>query len=130
MDLFKLFRKQSPNALIILEKSNEQLQQLLFLEKQHTIELLAMLKEALQNKDATVSKQEAQPITKEPGEPTPREKDILKLFQTNNTVSSQELCTALGYACRQVASKHLSNMLRKGLIAKTGTGKNIRYKKV
>lgn len=123
----RLFGKPKQNALVVLENSNSELRKLLFLEKQHSAELLKQLSKALQNRGGNPYQTNAE-TAKEARQATPREKDILALFQTKDTISSQDVCKALGYSCRQIASKHLSNMLRKGLIAKTGTGKNTKYK--
>ena len=124
--MFEWFkRKQKNNALALMTESNSQLRQLLFQEQKHSADLLTLLTNAMQNKGEGYT----ETATKVQGEPTPTELKVLALFNDVDTLSAQDITNTLGYSCRQMASKHCSNLLRKGLVVKTGSGKNVRYKK-
>ncbi len=125
-----LFGPEKKNSLVVLEESNSQLRQLLALEQKNCSDLMQQLKtlqDALLNDSATVSKQEPQPPAQEPAWATPREKDVLDLFNGQERITTADVCKALGYNIRQIGSARLTKMLRKGLIKKVGSGKLTAY---
>lgn len=117
-----LFGKQE-NALAILSASNERLEQLLFLEKKHSAELLAQLSRALGNGNVTAP----ETVSTEPVNITPKEQEVLKLFEQEERITSATVTASLGYSCRQISSARLSRMLAKGLLKKVGSGKQTAY---
>lgn len=114
-----LGRPVKKNALALLNESNSELRQLLFLEKKHSADLLQQLSKALSNTSESV--------TKEPGNPTQKEQEVLNMFNLQEKITSAAVCKNLNYSCRQIASERLSKMITKGLIKKVGLGKLSAY---
>jgi len=112
--------KRKQNALAVLQNSNSELRQLLFLEKKHSADLLQQLTKALGNGCKTVERKK--------GTPTPKEQEVLTLLNTTDSITTASVCSALGYAARQVACALIARMIAKGLLIKTGSGKNTSYK--
>jgi len=116
-------RPEKKNTLVVLEESNAELRQLLFLEKKHSADLLQQLSKALSNTQGNHS----ETLTKEPGRATPKEQEVLDLFEKQEKITSHDVCKALGYKCRQIGSERITKMLRKGLLKKIGSGKLSAY---
>ena len=110
---------------MVLTESNAELRQLLFLEKAHSANLLQQLANALENQEQNHLR------TSEPmvAQPTPRESEVLNLFESNNSITSKTVCDALHYKTMQVGSSMLLRMERKGLVRKIAFGKNTAYAK-
>ena len=121
----KIFNRPENNALVVLEKSNSELRQLLFLANNREAKLLEQLDKALDNLNSNSS----QTIRETPGQPTNREADLLKVFSKHDRVTSKMACEALHYRTMQVGSAMLLRMERKKLIHKIAFGKNTAYAK-
>jgi len=125
MGFFGRLLGRKENALAVLTESNAELRQLLFLEKKHSADLLQQLSKALANQSQNYS----QTSEAMPGQPTPREADVLKLLEDHKSITSKAVCDALGYKTMQVGSSMLLRMERKKLIHKIAFGKNTAYAK-
>ena len=123
MNFWQRFFPKRLNALTVLETANSELRQLLFLEKKTNADLLQQLSKALANQDSNHS----QTVEVMPGQPTPREAEVLKLFSKHDRVTSKMACDALHYRTMQVGSAMLLRMERKKLICKISFGKNTAY---
>ena len=112
--------KRKQNALAVLQNSNAELRQLLFLEQQHSAELLKMLANSMGNNGEN--------IAKEKGTPTPTQAKVLAMLNEQDSITNAYLCSKLGYRQRQVGNGLLLRMIKKNLLQKIGSGKNTSYK--
>lgn len=119
------------NQVTVLQTTNLQLCSLLAIEQKHSSDLLQQLKalqEALLNHEGNGLGNHCETVTRTQMPATKREQDVLDLLQNKDSISSSDVTATFNYSFRQVACSLLLRMTKKGIIAKTGTGKNTKYK--
>ena len=123
--LSRLFGKPGKNELIVLKESYARQQQLLANEQSHVSVLLERIK-VLENALLIPRSNPVESTYIKP-ELTPREREVIFLFETKESISAFDVFKALGYSCKQTASERVSSMTRKGLLKRVGNGRATKY---
>jgi len=114
----RIFNRPEKNALILQ-------QQLLHTEQLHVATLLERIKVL---EDALLKRQ-SNPVENNDlkPEPTGKELEVLRLFETKQRITSHDVFEALHYKCKQSASERVSSMAKKGILKRIGNGKASKY---